>query len=40
MDLCNGGIGFGKGLCELLVCSDKFLHGIIFLDGSIGQVVK
>ncbi len=25
---------------KLLIGSDKFLHGVIFLDGSIGQVVK
>ncbi len=40
MELCDGGVGVGKGLCKLCVGSDKFLHGVIFLDGNIGQVVK
>ncbi len=40
MELCNGGVGVGKSLCELLVGSEEFLHGVIFLDVSIGQVVK
>ncbi len=40
MESCNGGVGVGKDLCELLVGSDEFLHRFIFLDGGIGQVVK
>ncbi len=40
MESCNGGVGIGKGICKLLIGSDKFLHGFIFLDGGIGQVVK
>ncbi len=40
MESCNGSIGIGKGLGEPLVSSDKFLHGVIFLYGGIGQVVK
>jgi hypothetical protein len=40
MESCDGGVGIGKCLCGLLVGSDKFLHGVIFLDGGNGQVVK
>ncbi len=29
-----------KGLCKLLIGSNEFLQGLIFLDGDIGQVVK
>ncbi len=40
MESCDGSVGFGKGLCKFLVGSDKFLHGVVLLDGSIGQVIK
>ncbi len=40
MEACNGGVGVGEGLRESLIGSDEFLHGVIFLDGGIGQVVK
>ncbi len=37
---CNGGVGISEGFHELCIGSDEFLHGVIFLDGSICQVVK
>ncbi len=40
MKSCDGSAGVGEGLRELCVGSDGFLHGVIFLDGGIGQVVK
>ncbi len=40
MELCNGGVDVGKGLCKLCIGSDEFLHGVIILDGGNGQVVK
>ncbi len=40
MESCDGGVSIGEGLCKFLVGSDKFLHGVVLLDGGIGQVVE
>ena len=40
MESCDGGVGISKYLHKLCIGSDEFLHGVIFLDGDIGQVVK
>ncbi len=39
MESCDGGVGVSKG-CKFLVGSDKFLHGVVLLDGGISQVAK
>ncbi len=36
----NGSVGVGQSFCELLICSHKFLHGVVLLERGISQVVK
>ncbi len=36
----DGGICIGKGFGKAFVCGDKLFNGVIFLDHSVGRVVK